>query len=71
MNYQNKTIAISADSLANGGAEKIACNLRGAEKGKERDSPLETPQRTQLCHHLDFDSLKTLIELPTHKPVRK
>ena len=27
MNYQNKTIAISADSLANGGAEKIACNL--------------------------------------------
>lgn len=33
-----------------------ACKIRFSESGKDKetDSPLETPEGTQLCQHLDF-----------------
>lgn len=50
------------------GAKKCR-RLLDVAKGKETDSPLELPEGTQLCQHLDFSS-KTPFGLPTSRTIR-
>lgn len=70
MNGQRYNIADFED----GGRDNKPRNMGGLEglkKARKETLPQRLHKGTQLCHHLDFDSLKTLIGLLTHKPVRK